>query len=50
MPLTYAVEALNGVLQSADITTHMWRDIWVVAGFIIGVLVLASLTLRLKTK
>ena len=50
LPLTYAVDALNGVVNNIDISNDMWRDVWVVAGFIIGALVLASLTLRRQTK
>lgn len=50
LPLTYAVDALNLVTTNEDITTEMWRDVWVVGGFILGALVLASLTLRRRTK
>jgi ABC-2 type transport system permease protein len=50
LPLTYAVDALNLVTTNADITAEMWRDVWVVGGFIAGALVLASLTLRRRTK
>ena len=50
LPLTYAVDALNGVVNNIDISNDMWRDVWVVAGFIVGALVLASLTLRRQTK
>lgn len=49
MPLTYLVEALNGVTKYADVTNDMWRDIWIVGGFIVVALVLAGLTLRRKT-
>jgi ABC-2 type transport system permease protein len=50
LPLTYAVDALNLVTTNADITAEMWRDVWLVGGFIAGALVLASLTLRRRTK
>lgn len=50
LPLTYAVDALNGVVGHTDITSDMWRDVWVVCGFIVAALLLASLTLRRRTK
>lgn len=50
LPLTYAVDALNGVVKHTDITGDMWRDVLVVAAFIIAALILASLTLRRRTK
>lgn len=49
LPLTYAVDALNMATQYSDITSDMWRDVWMVCGFIIAALVLASLTLRRRT-
>ncbi len=49
MPLTYAVDALNAVTKHTDITGDMWRDVWVIVAFIIGALVIASLTLRRRT-
>lgn len=49
LPLTYAVDALNGVVANSDITGDMWRDIWVVGCFIVASLALASLTLRRRT-
>jgi len=49
LPLTYAVDALNGVVANADITGDMWRDIWVVCCFIVAALALASLTLRRRS-
>lgn len=50
LPLTYAVDALNGVAQSADITADMWRDVWVMAAFSLGALLVAGLTLRRKRR
>lgn len=50
MPLTYLVQALNGVTKYADVTDDMWRDLYIVAIFIVGALLLAGLTLRRKTK
>jgi ABC-2 type transport system permease protein len=49
LPLTYAVDALNGVVTNSDITGDMWRDVWVVDCFIIAALTLASLTLRRRS-
>jgi len=49
LPLTYAVDALNGVVTNADITGDMWRDIWVVVCFILASLAFASLTLRRRS-
>lgn len=50
LPLTYAVDALNRVVNTTDIVGEMWRDVAVVIGFIIAALLLASLTLRRQTK
>lgn len=50
LPLTYAVDALNGVTKSADVTGDMWRDIWIMLLFAVGALLVAGLTLRRKTK
>lgn len=50
LPLTYAVDALNGVTKYADVTSDMWRDIWIMLLFAIGALLVAGLTLRRKTK
>ena len=49
LPMTYAVDALNGVTKYAEVTADMWRDIWVMLAFIIGALLIAGLTLRRKT-
>lgn len=49
LPLTYAVEALNGAVGNTDITGDMWRDLLVVASFIGCSLVLASFTLKRKS-
>lgn len=50
LPLTYAVDALNGVTKYADVTGDMWRDIWIMLLFAVGALLVAGLTLRRKTK
>jgi ABC-2 type transport system permease protein len=49
LPLTYAVDALNGVTKYADITADMWKDAWVMGVFIMAALLIAGLTLRRKT-
>lgn len=49
LPLTYAVDALNGVTKYADVSSDMWRDVWVMIAFIIAALLVAGLTLRRKT-
>lgn len=50
LPLTYAVDALNGVTKYADVTSDMWRDIWIMLLFAVGALLVAGLTLKRKTK
>lgn len=50
LPLTYAVDALNVVVTHTDVTSEMWRDIWVVIAFIVVSLILAGLTLRRRTR
>lgn len=50
MPLTYLVEALNGVTKYVEVSSDMWRDLWIVGAFIVAALFLAGLTLRRKTK
>jgi ABC transporter DrrB family efflux protein len=49
LPLTYAVDALNGVTKYTDVSSDMWRDVWVMLVFIIAALLVAGLTLRRKT-
>lgn len=49
LPLTYAVEALNLATKHSSITGEMWRNVWVICGFIVVALILASLTLRRRT-
>lgn len=50
LPLTYAVDALNKITTEIDLTSEMWRDVWVVVGFVIVSLLLGALTLRRRTK
>lgn len=49
-PLTYAIDALNLVTTSAEIPSEGWRDFWVVIAFMIGALLLGTLTLRRRVK
>ena len=50
LPLTYVIDALTAVVRNTDITGDMWRDLWVVIGFMIGAILAGGLTLRRKTK
>jgi ABC-2 type transport system permease protein len=49
LPLTYAVDALNRVAIESTLSLEAWRDIWMVAGFVITALVFGALTLRRRT-
>src|SRR5215213_4186498 len=49
LPLTYAVEALQEVGESAEATGTMWIDVAVVAGAALLALALAAATLRRRT-
>lgn len=50
LPLTYAIDALNRIVEDTDISSEAWRDLWVVVGFIIAAILLAALTLRRQSK
>ncbi len=50
LPVTYAIDALNIVVDHSDITSEAWRDLWVVLAFAIGAILLGALTLRRRTK
>ncbi len=50
LPLTYAVDALQRVSVEATISSTIWRDIWVVVGFIVVAVILGALTLRRSSK
>jgi ABC-2 type transport system permease protein len=50
LPLTYAVDALNRVVTEVAMSSDAWRDVWVVAGFIVAAVALGALTLRRKVK
>lgn len=49
LPLTYAVDALNRVAIESDLSGEAWRDVWVVAGFVVLSLFVGAVTLRRKT-
>jgi len=49
LPLTYAVDAMLQLSRYPDPTAQMWRDVAVVAGFTVGLLVVGAATLRRRT-
>lgn len=49
MPLRYSVEALEELRDHSDLTATYWTDLGIVAAVVVGVLVLASLTLRRRS-
>ena len=49
LPLTFSVDALREVAENAEATQLMWQDVSVMGAIVLGVLVLASLTLRRQT-
>ena len=50
LPLTFSVEALKEIAGNTEATAAMWQDAAVMGGIVVGVLVLASLTLRRQTR
>ena len=46
LPLTYAVEALRGVMVMGQSLSDVWTDLVVLAGFGVGLLIAAVITLR----
>lgn len=50
LPLTYAVDALKRVTVETDLSSEAWQSVWIIAGFIIGAVLLGALTLRRQTK
>lgn len=50
LPLTYALDALMSIVKQVDITSDMWRDLWVVASCIVVAVLLGALTLRRRTR
>ena len=49
LPLSYAVDAMQHLQSSADLSTDLLRDLGVIAGFIVGSLMLGAATLRRRT-
>ncbi|HKU35721.1 MAG TPA: ABC transporter permease [Paenarthrobacter sp.] len=49
LPLTFSVDALQEVAGNTEATQVLWQDTLVMGGIVVGVLVLASLTLRRQT-
>lgn len=49
LPLTYAVNALQHLTRSPSVTAEVWRDLAVIVGFIVGLLVVGAMTLRRRT-
>jgi ABC-2 type transport system permease protein len=49
LPLSYAVDAMRTVTVEAGVPSSLWGDLVVLAGFVVGAVVLASLTLRRRT-
>lgn len=50
LPLTYAIDALRQVVSHSDVTTATQHDVYVILGFIAGVIILAAVTLRRRSK
>lgn len=50
LPLTYAIEALNSLKSSTDITGDALRDLVVVLGFATAAILLGAATLRRRSK
>jgi ABC-2 type transport system permease protein len=49
LPLTYSIEALGEVSASSDVSADYWRYVAILAGCVVGLLILASTTLRRRT-
>jgi ABC-2 type transport system permease protein len=49
LPLSYAVDAMRTVTVEPGAPASVWGDLAVLAGFVVGAIVLASLTLRRRT-
>lgn len=48
LPLSYAVDAMSGLVQSSD-TADVWADLAVIVGFAVAALALGAATLRRRT-
>jgi ABC-2 type transport system permease protein len=49
LPMSYAVDAMRLLTTSSELTGQFWRDVGIVAAFVVGALVLGSATLRRRT-
>ncbi|MFI2564511.1 ABC transporter permease [Paenarthrobacter sp. NPDC018779] len=49
LPLTFSVDALQEIAGNTEATQVLWQDTLVMGAIVVGVLVLASLTLRRQT-
>jgi len=50
LPLTFSVDALKEIAGNTEATAALWQDTLIMGGIVVGVLVLASLTLRRQTR
>lgn len=50
LPLTYAIDALQAVVNVADIPSTAVRDVVVIAGFMLAAILCAALTLRRRSR
>lgn len=50
LPLTYAIDALNIVVTYTSVTDEAWRDLVVVGTFIVGSLIVGTLTLKRRNR
>jgi ABC-2 type transport system permease protein len=49
LPLTFSVDALQEIAANPEATEQLWSDTGTMLAIVVGVLVLASLTLRRQT-
>lgn len=49
LPLSYAVDAMQRLQQSSDLSSGLWGDVAVICGFIAAAVVLGAATLRRRT-
>jgi ABC-2 type transport system permease protein len=49
LPLSYAVDAMQLLQQSSDLSADLWTDLAVIGGFIIAAVVFGAATLRRRT-
>lgn len=50
LPMTYAVEAMQNITTQVTTSDDTWRDIAIVGAWVVGALILGSLTLRRRSK